>query len=347
VIEQDIEQNSVSQLVVDPVRSASATAVADPVTSVPPAPPNVRVGEDNGPDAAPGSEGNGKGPSGAKRPTSGVSRTEVVGLSVTVAALLLVMFLLYLYLFSGLTGARNQALLLHRLTSDSAAVYNLATGHKAQNAEPVAVLEIPSLQLHEAIVEGTTASDLQLGPGLVSGTNIPGEPGNAIIAGRRVSFGGPFSGIGGLQPGDQIMVTDFAGNFRFSVVSVGTITTSSFTPPGVSRSWLTLVTSNSSLLPSGKVVVIAKLIGRPSVIGKAAPAPAPTSYTLPNLAGSPASGFLAFIWALALLGVLALMVLSIRKWRQPWISWLLAAPILLGCGLFACESLARCLPSTL
>jgi sortase A len=203
--------------------------------------------------------------------------------------------------------------------------------------------------LHQAVVEGSTAADLQLGPGLVAGTSIPGDPGNAIIAGRRVSFGGPFGGIGGLKPGDQIDVTDGAGKFVFSVTSITSVSQTAVTAPSYSPSWLTLVTSNSSWVPSGKLVVMARITSRPATGDRKAlhGGSSQTHYALPSFAGDAASGGLALLWSLALVGILGLMVLSIRRWRQPWVSWLLAAPILLACALFACESLARCLPSTL
>ena len=97
------------------------------------------------------------------------------------------------------------------------------------------------------------------------------------------------------------------------------------------------------------MIVIAKMTSGPvSSTAKPSASETPrTLYTLPSFAGDEASGILAALWTLALLALLILMIYSIRRWRQPWISWLLAAPMLLACGLFACESLARCLPSTL
>jgi LPXTG-site transpeptidase (sortase) family protein len=287
----------------------------------------------------------GSGP--ATRPVKGRSRRiEYVGFVITVASLLLVLFLLYLYVFSGLTGARNQNRLLHLLSSNPQAVFALVTGHQAHNGQPVAVLNIPSLELHQAVVEGTTAADLQLGPGLASGDGLPGTPGDAVIAGKRVSFGGPFAGIGGLKQGDQINVIDAAGNFTYSVTSVETVSDSQISAPQYGRSWLTLVTSNSSWLPSGKLIVIARVTKGTVASGSKSSSPR-TLYTIPSFAGDPSAGFLAAIWAFAVIGVLGLMIFTIRRWRQTWVSWLLAAPLILACGLFACESLARCLPSTL
>jgi sortase A len=259
---------------------------------------------------------------------------------------LLAMFILYLYVFSTLTGTRNQNLLLHSLTGDPRAIFSLASGHEPRNGQPVAILNIPALGLHQGVVEGTSSADLQKGPGLVSTSGLsglPGEPGSAIIAGRRVSFGGPFSRLGNLETGDRIQVVDGAGEFNFSVTSVSTVSKGTIAIPSYGRSWLVLVTSNSSLLPTGRLVVVARIVG-PAANSQPV---SRSALTIPNFAGDPAAGILAAIWALAFLGVLLLMVLAIRRWRQLWISWLLAAPLLLACGLFACESLARCLPSTL
>jgi sortase A len=273
-------------------------------------------------------------------------RTEIVGVVITAAGVLLALFLLYLYVFSALTGTRNQNMLLHSLTGDPRAVFNLASGHEPRNGKPVAILEIPAIGVHQAVVEGTTAADLQMGPGLATSaglSGLPGEPGNAIIAGRRVSFGGPFGRLSSLQPGDKIDVVDGAGAFSFSVTSVGTISSGTLAVPSSGTSWLTLVTSNSSWLPSGRLVVAARIIGNPAVAKGATN----NSYALPSLSGDSSAGLLAVLWALAFIAILGLMVIAMRRWSQVWVSWLLAAPILLACGLFACQSLARCLPSTL
>jgi sortase A len=276
----------------------------------------------------------------------GLSKAEVVGLSITVAGVLLAMLLLYLYVFSALSGARNQNQLLHSLTGDPRAIFSLASGHEPRNGQPVAILNIPSIGLHQAVVEGTTAADLQKGPGLVSTSGLsglPGESGDAVIAGRRVSFGGPFSRLSDLHQGSIIDVVDGAGAFKFSVTKVETLSQGQVAVPTYGRSWLTLVTSDSPWVPTGKMIVVARIVGQPA----SAKSTVSSRESLPTFSGDPAAGILAGLWALAFLVVLGLMVLAIRRWRQTWVSWLLAAPILLACGLFACESLARCLPSTL
>ena len=65
----------------------------------------------------------------------------------------------------------------------------------------MAVLEIPALHLFDAVVQGSDAEDLRSGPGHMPTTALPGEPGNAVIAGRRATFGAPFGAIGSPQAG--------------------------------------------------------------------------------------------------------------------------------------------------
>jgi sortase A len=285
-------------------------------------------------------------PENGHRSSKRMPKTEVVGFAMTVAGVLLAMFLLYLYVFSALTASRSQNQLLHSLTSDPVAIFSLASGHEPRNGQPVAILDIPSIGLHQAVVEGTTAADLQMGPGLMTSrgiSGVPGEPGDAVIAGRRVSFGGPFGRLSSLQTGSVIQVVDGAGAFKFEVTKVESISQGQLAVPSYGRSWLTLVTSNSPWLPTGRTVVVARIAGQPG----GAKGSSSSSESLPSFAGDPAAGVLAALWALAFIFVLGLMVFAIRRWRQTWVSWLLAAPVLLACGLFACESLARCLPSTL
>jgi LPXTG-site transpeptidase (sortase) family protein len=274
-----------------------------------------------------------------------LKRSELVGLSITTFGIVVALFLFYVYLFSALTGARGQNQLLHSLVGDKKAVFSLATNHLPKDGQPVAIMTIPSIGLHQAVVLGTSPADLQKGPGLVSSnglSGLPGEEGTAIVAGKRVSFGGPFAKLGNLVIGDQIKVVDGGGSFEFTVTGITTVTNGTVTVPEPGTSWLVLVTSNSVWLPSGRLVVTARIDGIP-VTRAASPT---TSHSLPDLGGDPSAGILAALWALGFLGVLLTMAFAIRR-RQVWVTWLLAAPLLLACGLFACESLARCLPSTL
>jgi sortase A len=59
---------------------------------------------------------------------------------------------------------------------------------------------------HFTIVEGTTAPDLEIGPGHYTHTAYPGEPGNFAVAGHRVGKGAPFNDINLINSCDAIVV---------------------------------------------------------------------------------------------------------------------------------------------
>jgi sortase A len=62
--------------------------------------------------------------------------------------------------------------------------------------------------------------DLKKGPGHYPDTPLPGQLGNASIAGHRTTFGHPFFDIDQLAPGDQIVVTMITGDrFVYEVAS--------------------------------------------------------------------------------------------------------------------------------
>ena len=84
-------------------------------------------------------------------------------------------------------------------------------------------LVIPSIGVHETVIEGTDLQQLTFGPGHVRGTAIPGEAGNAVIAGHRTTWGRPFARLNELRPGDTITFTDSAGRSVYVVASSAVI----------------------------------------------------------------------------------------------------------------------------
>jgi LPXTG-site transpeptidase (sortase) family protein len=87
-----------------------------------------------------------------------------------------------------------------------------------KDGDPVARLEIPSIGVDKVVVSGVLTEDLEHGPGHYPGTPLPGEVGNAGIAGHRTTYGSPFSNLDKLKPHDEIIVTTTAGRFRYVVV---------------------------------------------------------------------------------------------------------------------------------
>ena len=45
---------------------------------------------------------------------------------------------------------------------------------------------------------------------------MPGQTGNAAIAGHRTTYGAPFYRLNELQPGDDIFVTTSQGKFHYT-----------------------------------------------------------------------------------------------------------------------------------
>jgi sortase A len=93
----------------------------------------------------------------------------------------------------------------------------------------VGILAVSALGLQQAIVEGVGPSQTVTGPGHVPGTAGLGQPGNSVVVGRRLAFGGPFASLDELRPGDQIVTATTQGESLYVVRSVRTVTV--VTPP--------------------------------------------------------------------------------------------------------------------
>jgi sortase A len=269
---------------------------------------------------------------------------QVTGLTLTGIGILILLFFVYLFAFTPVSASRNQQRLAHSLAGQPLAVFSLVAGHLPAEGSPVAILQIPAVGLKQVVIEGTSAADLMNGPGLLPGSALPGSPGNAVIAGRRTTFGGPFGSLPQLRKGDRLRVVDGAGTFTYRVSRMFTITAGQHdvvTPTLKNR--LTLVTSDSSLVTSGRFVVEGTLVGRAvEVPNNALAVP---SYDL-GLSGDPAAGGLAVLWTALSLAVIVAAVILAWRWRRPWVVYLFAMPVFVACGLFACESVARALPAT-
>lgn len=96
-------------------------------------------------------------------------------------------------------------------------VETVAPIEPAADGEATAIIEIPRIGLERVVVEGVSVADLKKGPGHYPETPLPGQEGNAAIAGHRTTYGAPFNRIDELQPGDEIFVQTVQGRFRYLV----------------------------------------------------------------------------------------------------------------------------------
>ncbi|MCU1480289.1 MAG: sortase [Subtercola sp.] len=85
---------------------------------------------------------------------------------------------------------------------------------------PVGFIDIPSINVHEVISEGTSGDVLKSGPGHRRDSVLPGQAGISTVMGRAAAFGGPFSRIQELAPGDTFTVVTGQGTQRFAVIGV-------------------------------------------------------------------------------------------------------------------------------
>ena len=83
--------------------------------------------------------------------------------------------------------------------------------------DPLARLRIPSIDLDKIVIEGVRASDLEDGPGHFPETPLPGQLGNAAIAGHRTTHGQPFFRIDEVAVGDDVIVETVVGTYTYVV----------------------------------------------------------------------------------------------------------------------------------
>lgn len=140
---------------------------------------------------------------------------------------------------------------------------------------PIARIDIPAIGVRKTIVQGIKRQTLRAGPGHYPTTPMPGQPGNAAIAGHRTTHGSPFLDIDRLQPGDHIDVETVDGVYRYEVEAQRSADGSErghfivhpsevdvITDQGDDR--LTLTACHPRYSARQRIIVTALLVGKPS-----------------------------------------------------------------------------------
>jgi LPXTG-site transpeptidase (sortase) family protein len=125
----------------------------------------------------------------------------------------------------------------------------------------VARIEIPAIHFKAYVLEGTDGSVLAKGPGHYVGTPLPGEAGNACIAGHRTTHGHAFRELNKLQPGDEIYTGTAACTAVYRVVKILIVSptdTGVASQSGPDR--LTLTTCHPKGSAKQRLVVVAELV---------------------------------------------------------------------------------------
>jgi sortase A len=270
-----------------------------------------------------------------------------LGATACTVGLCLLLFVGYVFVFSGFIQARKQVTLNAEFRSTSARA--ALAGAVPADGSPVGILTIPALRLKQVVVEGTTATDLLNGPGVMTGTARPGTAGNTVLAGRRTVAGGPFRNIGTLRHGDRILVTTGLGVFSYRVTLVSTASIGAVDPVSATRrAQMTLITSDPPVFPKDRLYVVARMVTAPATGPHTSlPRHEPTASQL-ALGGDPAAVWPSIIWGLVVVAALgACMRAYQRRRNQIWVIYLLTTPIVLALALVWYSNLIRLLPATM
>ncbi|MFZ9863983.1 MAG: sortase, partial [Ilumatobacteraceae bacterium] len=81
----------------------------------------------------------------------------------------------------------------------------------------VGAIHIPRIELLQTIYRGVTLPTLDKGIGWWPGTAMPGQVGNVVLGGHRVSKKKPFRHLDKLQVGDEIFMSSEDGDFVYTV----------------------------------------------------------------------------------------------------------------------------------
>lgn len=212
---------------------------------------------------------------------------------------------------------------------------------------PVAIIEIPALGVRKVVVEGTDAGTLKSGPGHRRDTVLPGQAGVSVIMARAAAYGGPFSRIQELLPGDVIRIITGQGEHTYEVAGLRYEGDPSPPALGAGEGRLLLETARGmSYAPTGVVRVDASLTSEVLPAG-----PRDTMYRTLPAADRELATDTSTVWALVfalqfLILVEIALVWSIRRigLRRTWVVFV---PVVFLSSLLVADQVSRLLHNLL
>ena len=165
---------------------------------------------------------------GGGRPPRPVTPRWIAGAAAAWVAVTAVVVVLVLYGVGPLLEQRAQSALIgdyraeiRQASFQSEGLAGIEVPTRApETGAPVAIVDIPDLQIEQVVVEGVGPRQTRRGPGHVPGTAGPGQPGNSAVVARRTAYGGAFRQLGRLERGDRILVTTTQGQSVYEVTDV-------------------------------------------------------------------------------------------------------------------------------
>jgi sortase A len=275
--------------------------------------------------------GEGTGPSG------GALAARCAGTSLLLLAVFIGGFLGYLFGASRVQEAAAQSRLYSTFATELG--QDLGPLGPTGPGRPVAILDIPSIGLRNVIiVEGTAAAQLDVGPGHLRNTPLPGQLGMSVVYGRRATFGAPFARLGELRPGAEIMTYTQQGRAVYKVATIGD-SQHPVTDTNLNR--LVLLTSSSAAIPAYYLEIDADLTTSARGGPVQMPAIGPAEQAM---AGDSGALVLTMLWGLALVLTSIGGALAAAPWSG-WPVYLVIAPAVLAILWNLYENLAGLLPN--
>lgn len=161
-----------------------------------------------------------------------------IGQTLITFGVVVLLFIVYEAFITDLFTAQKQADLNEQLHEDwdDPTIDQQQTFAELPIGDAFAIMRIPAFgaDYAQVVLEGTTPTVLEQGPGHYPGTAMPGEVGNFAVAGHRVGKGSPFLNLDKLVPGDAIVFETQDKWFVYRVIgdaSSGSFTSATY--PGI------------------------------------------------------------------------------------------------------------------
>ncbi|MER6954261.1 MULTISPECIES: sortase domain-bontaining protein [unclassified Streptomyces] len=212
---------------------------------------------------------------------------------------------------------------------------------------PVALIDVPRLDMTQVVLEGTDSAVLTEGPGHRRDTPLPGQSGTSVLMGRAAAYGAPFGELASLGAGDRFTVTTGQGKATYRVTGVRRAGDPAPAPLAAGKGRLVLVTATGHrFMPAGLLRVDAELVSAPFQT----PAAVIRSGTLPDseepLARPSGAPWPLVMWLQALLLVSVAAVWTWHRWGRHQ-TWIVFAPVVLVLGLQVATRTTELLPNLL
>jgi sortase A len=203
------------------------------------------------------------------------------------------------------------------------------------------------------IIEGIDPDELRRAAGHYPGTPLPGQAGNASVAGHRTTYAAPFHDIDDLVAGDEIFFETIQGSFTYAVrdtVIVDPLDTSVIQPRNptpenpAGENVVTLTACHPKFSAEQRIIVTAELVGNPveklegqdeaaQEVLAAQDEEVASGQAIDGFATEPALTFPGAWWGLVcmlLWGLTRIGALLLRRTKVPWpLAYLVGTPVCL------------------